>query len=352
MKKNILAILTGLLLITSFAPQVQAALSSISLSPSTRTIAANNPAVVPVTWTVMRNGAAGSVTVDSPSVIIRLGNSNGPILITISKALSKTQNIVNNVTPYIFSEAINIPRSVVYTATKAGQPLLIQRIFTDQSDAQVITGEMPVNIGGSGSEFSVSRITLTFDDGSSSCSVPDGKKRTALAQITASGTGILRGAWQVRTGGGLGSYRTLRTVNVPVSGNTVIQSPALPSTNAGERMEVRLAVESPVTNFGIPSITCGSMGGSSLLKYSEKDLKLTKVISPAVNSPLNSDTVLKWEAFKGAKSYRIEILADENGEPITAQLAKPTETSAKLSPLTLDKLKTNGRYTVRVVIEE
>lgn len=352
MKKIFIALVT-IISLAGMAGNANATIASVSVSPSSRNVGANVPAVISASWTANRAGGVGSVTVSSPSVIIRLGSVNGPILLTTSKSLSKTQTVVNNNTPYIFSEAITVPRNVVYTATKAGQPLVILRVFTDQSDAGVNTGVMQVNIsGGASTDFNISQIVLLFDDGSSACVTKNGKKRTAIANIISGGTGILRGAWQVRTGGGLGSFRTLRTIQVPISGGgRVIQSPELPVVNAGERMEVRLAVESPVTNFVVPAITCGSTGGGSFLKHHEKTPELAKLISPAASSPLNSKTDIKWEAAEGAKSYRIEILANEDGEPVTAQLAKPTETSAKLSPLTLDKLGINNRYIIRVVVE-
>jgi hypothetical protein len=350
--KKMLLTLIAIISLAGAAGNANATISSVSVNPSSRNIGANTPAIIPASWTANRAGGVGSVTVSSPSVVIRLGSVNGPILLTTSKSLSKTQTIVNNNTPYIFSEAITVPRNVVYTATKAGQPLVIVRIFTDQSDAGVNTGVMQANIsGGNSADFGISQVTLTFDDGSSSCVSKAGKKRTALARINASGTGIIRGAWQVRSGGGLGSFRTLRTVQVSASGNTIIQSPSLPTAAPGERMEVRLAIESPELNFPIPSISCGISGENSVMVNSDKEQQTVKVISPAPNSPINSETEIKWEAVKGAKAYRIEILADENGTPVAAQLAKPENASAKISPLTLEKLDVNGRYIVRVVAE-
>lgn len=352
MKKIIL--LTALLFSSViFSPNANAVVSSVTASPASRNTAINQPAVVPITWRVTRTGAAGTTTVDSPTITVRWDNGNGPIVYTITKTVSQTQNVVNNVTFYMFSEAVTIPRDIVYAAAKGGHILDIQRTFTDQSDATQNTGEMFLNITGSSSaDFAIQRIELAFNDGTTTCLSQPGKPHTAIATINASGTGVLHGSWQVRTGGGIGSFRTLRTVQAAVMNGreTLVQSPNLPEVNPGERLEVRLVVDSPTLGFPVPVITCGAPVKDSQFRKIDPE-NVAKVISPNPNSILTAETAIEWEGIKGAKSYRIEILNKEDGEALTAQMAKPDKTSGKLSPLTLDKLDPKKRYTIRVVAE-
>lgn len=346
-----LALVTAFLAVCT--PDAWAGLPSGTVSPSSRTVAMNAPAPLFLNWRLARNGAAGSVTVQSAEAVVRLGNSNGPIIHTISKSLSQTKTVTLNIDFFTFSESIALPRSVVQRAAKAGTGLVLQRAFTDDNFTTTLTKEVAISVtNSSNADFALTRMDLSFSNGSNSCVAKPGERLTAVATVMTTGSGLLRGAWQIREGGSFSTYRTLRTVQQPVAAGskTTIESPALPASGE-KQIDVRLVIESPTPAFEEPTLTCGIGGNVIILKTSRDTSRDAEVLSPTPNSPLGAKTAIRWNAVKGAKAYRIEILPDTDSAPITAQVVKPDKSTATLSPLTLDKLDAKNRYTIRVVAE-
>ncbi len=348
MRFTTLALISAVLL---FSSPSYAILTSASVSPPTSTANASTAAPVPLTWTVMRAGAPGSVTVVSSQINFLL---NGAVVASTSKMLSKTMNAVNNVDVFIFSEVVNIPRSVLTQAVQAGQTVTVERSFEEVNvvGTQTATANIAMT-GGLGGNLAVTRIDLTFDDGSVSCTGSAGVERTAIARIRADGIGLLRGSWQVREGGALGSYRILRTIQVPVNGTgyTQIRSPRLPTVTGAQRLDVKLVVDSPALAFRVPEISCSISGSDTSLQKPVVMGDIVKLIAPQGPVILNADTKIRWEKAPKAKAYRIEILSDLRAKPAAVQMAKKDQAEAALSPLTLQKLNSNAHYMVRVVAE-
>ena len=346
MRLTILLTLLGLLL----SPSAYAVLSSASATPATATVNITGATPVPVTWRVVRAGAPGSVTVTSSQINFLL---NGTVVASTNKALSKTMNAVNNAEFFIFSEVVIVPRNILTQAAQSGQALTIERDFEEVSVVGTQTATVTAALtGGIGGSLAVTQLDLVFDNGSTSCTGQTGEERTAIARIRTSGAGLLRGSWQVREGGALGSYRILRAIQTPVSGTgyTEIRSPRLPTITGTQRLDVRLVIDSPALNFGAPEISCSISGDDTPLQPAQTG-NLVKIIAPLGPSILNTDTLVKWEKKSGAKAYRIEILLNDHGKPVASQMAKSEQTTAKLSPLTREKLEHNKHYIVRVLSE-
>lgn len=338
--------LTGLL----FASPAQAILTNASVTPPTTT--ANVATAVPaaLNWTVARAGAPGSVTVVSPQVDFAL---NGVVVASVAKTLSKTMNAVNNVDFFMFSEVVTIPRSVLAQAAQTGQAVTVRRSFQEVNVAGTQTASANVALtGGLGGDLNITQIDLVFNDGTTSCSTQSGEERTAIARIRSNGNGLLRGSWQVREGGGLGSYRVLRVIQTPVGGNsyTELRSPRLPLSDGMQRVDVRLVITSPALAFFPPEISCG-ISNSAAVPGAASNEKQATVIAPSNPVTLQADTVITWEKYPGAKTYRIDVLPRAGGKPVASQSAKGDATSARLSPLTLQKLNRKSHYVIRVVAE-
>lgn len=329
--------------------QAMAGLISGTTSPTSLNAPSNAPLTRSVVWQLNRNGAAGPTTVLSTQADILL---NGTSIYTINKTLTKSINITLNVTPFVFSEVVTIPRSVITRALATGGTLTLRRVFEEPSTASTRTIDTPIIIGSpSTADFSVTRITLAFSNGSYSCLSKPGAPLKAIAQIEATGSGLFRGEWQVRRGGSLGSFRTLRAVQVPVRVGTDnrIESPELPLEDS-DRLDVRLVVRSPVIGFTEPLLTC-QVSGQPALTLDSPQGKPVELLEPEPHSPLHDSTILRWKPVAGTKVYRIEILTEENGLPVAVQLAKGSQTTAKPSPLTLEKLEPDVRYIVKVTAQ-
>lgn len=349
--------LIALILMTAvlpfFASNVFAVGSGVQAIPASRVAPFNAASAVPASWRYTRVANPGQATVESAAIEVRLGSASGTLLSTINKNLSRTQVFPNSVDIVNFSETISLPRDLVGRASKAGQPLYIVRNFTENGYVSTISANIKVSFGSSSSSsFDVQSVELTFDNGTTSCIAKPGDKRVAVATIASTGTGQLHGSWQIRKGGSFGSFSTLKTVNtVLVSGRaTKIESPELP-LDESERLDVRLVIDSPAISYSVPQLTC-DVSGKGVHNRSEKDIgKQAKVIAPAKRGLINATTEISWEPVKGAKAYRVEIITEENGEPVAAQMVKAGTTKAKPSALTVDKLNSTDYYFVRVIAE-
>lgn len=350
MKCSLRIFLPALMVLCMFSDSALAAFASGTASPASVTVPVNAPAVKSVTWTLNRTGGAGNVTVSSSQADIMLDGSS---IYTINKTLTKTISTNLNNTIFIFSETLTIPRSAVARALKSGGTLIVRRTFLEENTAFTRDVDVAVNLGSASSaDFSVTRIDLAFSDGSNSCQAKSGRPLKAVAKIEASGSGLLRGEWQIRKGGNLGSFRTLRTVQTAISAgnNTAIESPELPLDDS-DRFDVRLVVTSPTIGFTEPMIYCLVSGKASVLRERGDSGKEAEVISPPPHSALTDKTMVRWKPVDSAKSYRIEIVIDEKGEPVASQMAKKDSKQSALSPLTLEKLRTDERYSVRVIAQ-
>lgn len=350
MKCSLRVFLPALMILSAYSHSAMAIFASGTASPSSVTVAANAPATKPVTWTLNRAGGAGNVTVSSQQADLLL---NGNSIYTINKTLTKTINTNLNNTIFVFSEVLTIPRSVIARVLNSGGTLVVRRTFLEESTAFTRDVDVAVNLGSASSaDFNVTRIDLAFSDGTNSCQVKSGRPLKAIAKIEASGSGLLRGEWQIRKGGNLGAFRTLRTVQTAITSgnNTTIESPELPLDDS-DRFDVRLVVTSPNIDFTEPMIYCLVSGKASVLRERGDFGKEAEVISPAPHSPLTDKTIVRWKPVDGAKSYRIEIVIDEKGEPVASQMAKKDSKQSTLSPLTLEKLRADERYSVRVIAQ-
>lgn len=341
---------SALVALCVYSHGAMAALVAGTASPTSVTVPANAPATKPITWTLNRGGAPGVVTLSSPQVDVLL---NGTSIHTISKTLTKTINTNLNNTIFVFSEALTVPRAAIARALNSGGTLTVRRTFFEEGTAFTRDVDVAVNIGSAGSaDFSVTRIDLVFNDGTSSCQAKAGRPLKAIAKIEASGSGLLRGQWQVRKGGNLGSFRTLKTVQAAITAgnNTAIESPELPIDDS-DRFDVRLVVTAPDIGFTEPLIYCLVSGKASILRERDDSGKEAEVISPPPHSTLTDKTTVSWKPVDGAKAYRIDIVVDKNGEPVASQMAKKDSKQSSLSLLTLEKLRADERYTVRVIAE-
>ncbi len=340
--------LTSLLVILgiAFGSSAPAAILAASATPSTVTTNITAAAPVAITWRASRNGAPGTVTLASSQINFLINNT---VVASTAKSLSKTIDAVNNVDFAFFSEVVIIPRNVLTQAAQTGQSLTIERDFEEVNLAGTQTASVTVApVGGLGGELAINQVDLIFDDGSTSCISSTGDEHTAIARIRSTGSGLLRGSWQVREGGAPGGYHTLRMIEAPVSasGLTILHSPNLPTTHSNQRLDVRLMIDSPAVSFIPPEITC-NISGPDVPPHTGESL----LLEPQGKTLLDAHTTLHWKADSKAKAYRIDILSDEQSTPLASQMVKGNQTSAHLSPLTLNKLVSTQYYIVHVYAE-
>lgn len=340
------ALLAFLALLIPAAP-AHAILNSATVSPATKEVPANTTVSFVLTWRLVSGAPPVNLKVEADDGILRIGAA-GTILRT-TPGLSKNFTLPPAVNTFTstFTETLTVPRAFLLQAIKAGDVLTYSREFTDDNFATstVVTVTI-VPSTAAAADFDVTQIRLTFGDQSASRTTEPGEKLAAVARLSTTGAGMLRGVWQVREGGVTGNWRTLRQVRQPVSSqrDLYLTSPALPTNDEG-RYDVRLVLEEPDVAYDEPFISY--FVGSGLGRTR------TAVIAPDPGKPVSPDTVIRWKPVSGAKAYRVEArnLAqhDENAPPDAAMLVEPDKFSTRPSPLFMEGIKTGGKYQIWVI---
>jgi hypothetical protein len=107
--------------------------------------------------------------------------------------------------------------------------------------------------------FTMTRIAVTFDDQKPPAIVERGSDISAQAELSFTGNGLLKGAWEIagpNPDGNKPQYRTLINVNQPIAGKdaAVLKGPKLPTESTGPYL-VRLRVVEPALSFETPVAT-------------------------------------------------------------------------------------------------
>jgi len=237
----------------SMAPSAHADVSSVSTSPAAVNIAATRATTVTMTWNMVRDntGTVGA-TVASDHGVFRGGSASGPVLGVVNQSLSATKPVSGPSTVFSISETLVVPVGVAYQAVKLGVATVVYvRSFSDCTACTPGSGAVVLPLtGGGGAAFSVSRLSLRFDDDTPVRIVAQGAALGAYAQLSFTGGGVLKGEWQVAAPPSTGSkepeYRTVAPVSRALAGGerVRIEAPALPTQNQGIYL-VRLRITRP-----------------------------------------------------------------------------------------------------------
>ena len=186
--------------------------ASVTVSPNSKNVQVGRSVSIPLVWTVVND--TGPVTVASISGEFRPAVGDPLLLGTVPKTLSK-QVLSASGAALNFNESVLVPKSVLYRAHRLGlSSIVYMRTFDDGVSGDF--GAITLHITGSGGAgFGISRISLRFDDDSIVRIISHGEKMHALADITFSGTGLVKALWEIAdpsSTAGVPVYRPLRMV--------------------------------------------------------------------------------------------------------------------------------------------
>lgn len=331
----------------------EARVRTVQPSPSRKTIDAHGPVSIRIVWRVKGRAALSApLDIEMGDGNFFIGDSSGVFLMTVpGGTVRRITTDKDGNFAVVFSEALEVPQDLINQVLSAKKDLFFEREFTDDSfTTSVLSGVVLHPGGGIGGDVSVKRLRLTFPEGEGLCSVSYGEELKAQALIQADGSGSLRGRWEVRKDQHGSSFRTIKTVRVPVNAgrDTILHSPSLPTELTG-RVDVRFVLTDPKPDFDEPFITCLILGGDEHLFEAKGPGQEISVLSPAPYDPLVANTRIKWDgASSGYSFYRIVFLRKEDGAPVAAQDAVAGTTEIEISPLVLEKLDPKARYLVKV----
>lgn len=340
------------------APAIHASLaggSVINLS-GVRDIPLNQPSTVTLRWSMQRlasrRGDPG-LTISSPSG--QFTDASGrSVLGSVTKALSKSLPIGPPITNVSFTESVQIPREVLYRAYKQGiSTLYYRRSFTDCPGDFCSTLAPPLaaafNVAGSGAgAFGLSRMELRFESGGIGEVIRQNDPLRAEVLIEVTGSGTLKGIWEVATPGstaGTPFFRSLKLVTRQVGTGTTFRllSPVLPASQAGYHL-VRFRLLEPELSQEVPVLQY------VVVPDGPKRLPALETTAPAPGALVDAETLFRWRAVDGANGYQLALFAERpispraRITPVTGLLVKGEHTQARLTASLLKNLEPGRTY--------
>lgn len=351
--------LTGLamLLVLLAGSAAQAGILSVDTAQDRLAVSASGPSTVTVTWVVVRdNGSTlpnpGTVSSSSGRFLV-----NGVVVGTVNRTLSRTTpGVIAGPQTLTFTEAVTVPRAVVFRAINARVPIVFERTFSTTGTIvppapASLAGSIDLRPSGPGSEpFSISRLSITFDDRTRVKVLPKDSRLRAIAELSTTGQGLIEGVWEVAlaaTTAGTPVFQTLALVRQPVAfgGRMVITSPPLPTRFEGNNL-VRLRITDPTTRFDEPELQYYVTPESPHPDAQEPALLL--ITAPDPGTPLTLTTRFAWRAVPGATVYKVEIFSAEPG-PADIASEREVTTPVPLNP-TPDTAAVAGRQPLTGVV--
>ncbi|HIC81451.1 MAG TPA: hypothetical protein EYH07_15830 [Kiloniellaceae bacterium] len=310
----------------------QATITAVDPTPDRFAISTVGPSTVTIVWQVTRAPLTTPLpgTVSSPNAVLTVGG------ITVGTVGGTLSRVLPGAVPTeftSFTETVVIPQAAAFRAARTGAPIILTRTFSDSGGGASDSGFAALFPSGPGSEpFSVSRLSLTFDDRSRVRVLAKGSRLRAIAEINTTGSGLIVGQWEIApatTTSGAPVFRPLALVRQNVAGGrrVFITSPPLPTRFEGTNL-VRLNITDPATFFDEPELQYYVTPESPLPERQEPRLLL--MTSPSPGTPLTLTTRFAWQAVPGAKAYKLEFF------PAIPVQAEPPSQDEIVASLPLD----------------
>jgi hypothetical protein len=347
-----LSIAVALCILLSLPFTAWASLSSGTATDlsGTRNISYTTQTTSKIRWSMQRTFLRlppGETVISSSGTFTDAGNT--VVLGTINKALSKSKPISPS-DSFNFTETILIPRDVLFKAYKQNiRTLYYRRNFTDcpATECSQITIAATFTLTGSpAGVFNVTSYSLRFRDASLTPIIEQDQTLQAEARIQVTGTGTIRGVWEVASPGstaGRPLYQTIQLVVRQLSSgqDTPILSPPLPARQPGNHLvrfrflAPELREEPPVLQYVVRAIPA---------------IPTITLTSPRDGATANQDTRFQWETVRHANGYKIELLdrkPQENSYPTTPAagiLLRSDVNSTNLPGSLMERLEPGQRY--------
>jgi hypothetical protein len=176
-------------------------------------------------------------------------------------------------------------------------------------------GDSPIS-----GNFTIERLDLKFENGSTTKVLTEGESLKAKAEITFKGSGLLAGAWEIAeptTTPGAPQFRSLLIVNknVAATRQETLWSPALPTGMTGSYL-LRLTINRPQLGDEAPVIKyfVGKAPGEEVLQGRKEIPESIQTLGPSTDKPAKRDTKFSWDPVPGSVAYQVEIYDKRGGE--------------------------------------
>ncbi len=348
---------------------VKAVITAVTGNTSNRNIAVGQTSSKTITWTVTVGTATRGLSMTSGGVSFHANTPSGILLGTSVKILTRNIPAPGN---YVLIDNITIPSSIVFRANKEGiSRIAVVRTFTDNVGSSTGFANLDIT-GSSASGFTINAVSVRFDNNQPQRVIKRSKPLKAYTKFTYSGSGLLRGIWEIATPTstiGQAVYRPLRVVrqHLPGTGIYKLYSPRLPTQVQGVYL-LRFRITVPAVGFTDPLIR--------YFVYTGKRPRLSPVSvflhQPGPSTALSNKTVFRWNKITHASTLRLEFYAVKKnnslgldlpslgqsdqqtpqikGALVAGKLLKGSTQKTNISPLTLARLKPGRWYLWRLVV--
>jgi hypothetical protein len=345
----------------------------VDVNPPFANAAVGQASTVSLTWRVSGAGTAGAF-VSSPRGEFRAGGAGGQLLGVRDEPLQGETRSVGGVVTAILPETVDVPARVLMRAEQLGVRQIAYLRSFGTGGAQPGTGSALLNLAGPlGGPFSVTGVTLRFEDGGRQSVFGVGEDVVAFADVTHTGTGRLEAQWEIAEPSSTRSapvFRALNLVRRQLTGSgaaTRIRSPALPSAADGTYL-VRLRITRPDAGFEMPALRYFV---NPALDVMPEPVSIVAT-APASGAMHRTGTRFSWQPVPAASTYRVEfherapeaairepgvlnaaesmtIAPDSVGEPVSGIVLDADSSDTELSRLALSHLPPGRSYWWRVL---
>jgi hypothetical protein len=207
-----------------------------------------------------------------------------------------------------------------------------------------------------GGALAVRRLDLTFAEGRRLAVIARGSELTAKVAIAYSGSGTLRGRWELAEPGGDSDafFRVLAQVRESLGGGQVatFTSPQLPTAATG-RYRLRFCVE----EAGTVTAACADSAVAVEARYQvQPAADIPAIRGTTDNLVLGKDDSFRWQAVPGSTTCQLQIFlpatADQEPRFVAGILVPGASGEAALSPLVQRKLAVGAAYLWRVTAHD
>lgn len=341
-----------------WSPAVQATLIGASSAPKRAHIPVEEGRTLQIRWVISTTSAHNTGAFSAQGVLKDTATS------TVLKTLATPFNQAEGAGPLHFNEALTI------TAEEAGEWLKLgyrQLEFTRQfstgserpstSEAKVIiqlgNKDMDNTYPGPQTALTLHNLELSYKPQRFRSSISAGLPLQAQLNLAYSGSGELKGSWQLASADANGQmrYRELALVNKELrpGGRDWLLSPQLPTGSSGQYILRFCKLDNLNSTNAGGEAQCPAPQLSASLEYHVIE---GKPLDQAQSAPatLSADTLLSWPAVNDTLVYELSLYQHSDKDSITSaefvgRLLLTSQTiRTTLSPELLEQLKPGATY--------
>ena len=352
---------------------VEAAITEARSTPRQLTLFASSGNLVQVRWQVATT-PDHTTGVSSAGATI-LDPATGRVLLVANTSLDGAGG-----GPFVLRETLQLDAETVRGWQADGlQRVVLERSFGDPATGGGAVGRVVLRLSGSQlqalreggpSELVVVSVRLEFDTGNNTAIIERDADLRAALTVQHTGTGILRGRWQIAEPGSSEAvpvFRTLALVNMQVRAGqrSRLRSPLLPTSRAGVYL-LRFCVSGPDPAAAGEDAQCpdaAQVVHATYQVHAQPGFSVVRIRGLAPDrSRLDPAGLLRWSAVPGAATYQVQIFeftprAATDGEApeprFVAGLLVPGDSAATpLGALARSRLDPERRYLWRVTAHD